>query len=173
MDRVLNRSKQCKKNKNRVQRHREIKRVINREKEEIRRLEELQRKTNSQQALSKQSEQISENRIISSEEKLRHWALSYNVTRRTVDELLKILKGIGVNWLSTNSRRLCKTPRKTAVIPLANGKFWYHGVETNLRSIFSELNDNIVVELNFNDDGVPLFKSSATEFWPILANIHS
>lgn len=121
MDKVLNRSKQCKKIKKRVQRYREIKRVINREKEEIRRLEELEKNKKLEQALSEQSKpnQISENKIISSEEKLRHWALQYNVTRRTVDELLKILKGIGVNWLSTNSRRLCKTPRKTAVIPLA------------------------------------------------------
>lgn len=107
MDKVLNRSKQCKKIKKRVQRHREIKRVINREKEEIRRLEELEKNKKLEQALSEQSKpnQISENKIISSEEKLRHWALQYNVTRRTVDELLKILKGIGVNWLSTNSRK--------------------------------------------------------------------
>lgn len=35
-----------------------------------------------------------------------------------------------------------------------------------------DLNRNISISLNFNVDGLPIFKSSKQTFWPILATIH-
>lgn len=110
---------------------------------------------------------------ISSTDKLRYWAINHNVTRRSVTELLKILKDIGLSWLATDSRTLCKTPRTTDIRAVAGGQYWYNSIENNLRLICSNIKSDTTLKLNFNVDGIPLMKSSATQFWPILANIHS
>lgn len=39
---------------------------------------------------------------------LRMWVLNHNIPRRAVNDLLKILKGIGLRWLCNDSRTLCK-----------------------------------------------------------------
>lgn len=109
----------------------------------------------------------------SSTDKLRYWAINHNVTRRSVNELLKILKDIGLGWLPKDSRTMCRTPRSTIITEIAGGKYWYNGIENNLRSICSNIKFETTLKLNFNVDGIPLMKSSATQFWPILANINS
>lgn len=104
---------------------------------------------------------------------LRMWVLNHNITRRSVNDLLRILRGIGLNWLSMDSRTLCKTPRSTNVIAMAGGQYWYNGIGTNIRLLFEDIKCSLTLELNINVDGVPLMNSSSTQFWPILANIHS
>lgn len=44
-------------------------------------------------------------------------------------------------------------------------------MKKNLNMIFANLNRDLVIHINFNMDGLPLFNSSKYEFWPILANI--
>lgn len=104
---------------------------------------------------------------------LRMWVLSHNITRRSVNELLKILNSIGLKWLPMDSRTLCKTPRFTNVVAMDNGQYWYNGIGTNIRILFADVKSNLTLKLNVNVDGIPLMKSSTTQFWPILANIHS
>lgn len=57
-------------------------------------------------------------------ETLRKWALDYNITRRALNALLKILILNGMTTLPNDSRTLLSTPRKIAMIPFENGKFW-------------------------------------------------
>lgn len=59
-------------------------------------------------------------------EKLRTWALEYNVTRRALNALLKILILYGMSTLPNDSRTLLSTPRTIEMIPFANGQFWYN-----------------------------------------------
>lgn len=104
---------------------------------------------------------------------LRMWVLGHNITRRAVNDLLTYLKDIGLCFLPKDSRTLCRTPRFTNVIPLAGGQYWYNGIATNIRILFANLQSNVTLQLNINVDGIPLMKSSSTQFWPILGNIHS
>lgn len=104
---------------------------------------------------------------------LRMWVLNHNISRRSVNDLLKILNCHGLNWLPMDSRTLCKTPRFTSIARMAGGQYWYNGIDTNIRSLFADLQCNLSLQLNINVDGIPLMKSSSTQFWPILANIHS
>lgn len=103
---------------------------------------------------------------------LRMWILKHNLTRRSVNDLLKILKEFGLNWLSRDSRTLLRTPRSTNVIAAAGGQYWYNGIESNIQILFRNIQSNLTLRLNFNIDGIPLMKSSSTQFWPILANVH-
>lgn len=103
---------------------------------------------------------------------LRSWALEYNIRRRGLSALLKILISFGFSSLPKDSRTLLKTPRTVPIESVAGGQYWYNGISNCLRNIFAKLNSNITIKLNFNIDGLPLFKSSPVELWPILANIH-
>lgn len=111
----------------------------------------------------------SENSFI---DELRSWVIQFHITRRSVSKLLNLLRKFGWKYLPKDSRTLMITPRSVEIEEKAGGKMWYNGIKNNLISIFSRLNRDIVVELNFNIDGLPLFKSSLLSFWPILANIH-
>lgn len=61
---------------------------------------------------------------LNSQEKLRRWALKYNISKRAVSDLLKILISIGLIWLPKDSRSLLSTPRTIELITLSNGKLW-------------------------------------------------
>lgn len=58
-------------------------------------------------------------------ESLRQWALEYNITRRALTALLKLLILYGMNTLPCDSRTLLSTPRTVELFPLTNGQFWY------------------------------------------------
>lgn len=104
---------------------------------------------------------------------IRSWAIQYNVQRRAVSALLKILiVSAQMTHLPKDSRTLLKTPRSVEIIDLAGGRYWHNGIRRNLKLIFAKLKYNLNVRLNFNIDGLPLFKSSPISFYPILANIH-
>uniref|UniRef100_A0A182PWS7 MULE transposase domain-containing protein n=1 Tax=Anopheles epiroticus TaxID=199890 RepID=A0A182PWS7_9DIPT len=76
--------------------------------------------------------------------------------------------------IPSDTRTLLQTNRAQAIIKDINGgKFWYYGIEkcisnyfSNKRPPFAELSINIFV------DGLPLYKSSSIQFWPILLSLH-
>lgn len=69
-------------------------------------------------------------------------------------------------------RTLLQTPKIVNIVPAAGGHLWYNGIEKNLLYIFSKLDKDLEIELNFNIDGLPIFNSTQRGFWPILGNIH-
>lgn len=79
---------------------------------------------------------------------------------------------IGSQDLPKDYRKLLQTPKYVNIVPAAGGHLWYNGIEKNLLYIFSKLDKDLTIEMNFNVDGLPIFKSTTRSFWPILANIH-
>ncbi|CAG9793058.1 unnamed protein product [Diatraea saccharalis] len=56
---------------------------------------------------------------------------------------------------------------------IENGEYWHNGLTKCLRKTLENWVDvPNKVKLNFNFDGLPIFKSSNKEFWPILCNIY-
>lgn len=99
---------------------------------------------------------------------LADWA----VTHKSVNDLLKILRKHGHNELPKDSRTLLCTPKVVERQAKCNGEYIYYGLETGLRRTLlqcPESKDHIAVTINV--DGVPLFKSSAAQFWPMLAKV--
>lgn len=60
----------------------------------------------------------------STREQLRRWALKYNISKRAVTDLLKILISYGLIWLPKDSRTLLQTQRRVELSTLDNGKLW-------------------------------------------------
>lgn len=72
-----------------------------------------------------------------------------------------------------SSKTLLKTISATYKTEImGDGEFAYLGILKGLLAcVNSELHDDKIL-LQFNIDGVPLYKSSATQFWPILCKVH-
>lgn len=100
---------------------------------------------------------------------LRTWAHTYNVTHMCLNGLIALIRN-KYPFLPKDSRSVLKTPRSVSTIPLENGNMIYIGIKNALKkkieSGISFPGNHIL--LQWNVDGIPIFKSSSLEFWPIL-----
>lgn len=103
-------------------------------------------------------------------ENLRQWVSTHNITVNAVNALVQILN-LNFCIVPNDYRTLMGTPRKTEITVLKNGKLTYFGIQKKLQvQLKSGLKSNVdKILLKVNIDGLPLFKSSSLEFYPILA----
>lgn len=118
----------------------------------------------------------SESDSTSLEDDLATWATEHKITHVALNSLLHILREHNLT-LPKDSRTLLGTVRSTELQDKASGKYYHYGV---LKSIKEVLHQNIYMlsninklELQVNIDGLPLFKSSAKQFWPILGTVQN
>jgi hypothetical protein len=104
---------------------------------------------------------------------LRSWSLQYNISHVALSSLLKFLK-LQFPEVPSDARTLMNTSNKSNILILGNGEFLYFGFKTLLQSILPIAFQNAVneIKLSFNIDGLPIFNSSNTQFWPILADVY-
>lgn len=112
------------------------------------------------------------NKIPLFEEKLRLWSCENRISKRAVDGLLSILISAGMKTLPKNHRTLQRTPTNIEIFEIAGSKLWHNGLTKCLKNVFSTLDRDIAIQLNFNIDGLPIYNSSKLCFYPILASIH-
>lgn len=96
----------------------------------------------------------------------------YNVPKRAVNGLLCVLISYGAQSLPRDYRTLLSTPTNVAITPVAGGHFWYNGIKRSMEILFHNLDKNLNISLTFNIDGLPLYKSSKQNFYPILASVY-
>lgn len=107
-------------------------------------------------------------------EKISNWIVRNKISRNAANELLQILRDDG-HILPADSRTLLKTPRFCTVVDMYPGQYAHLGLQNGLEHILGTYknlefkDDNIEIILNI--DGLPLSKSSSTQFWPILVAI--
>lgn len=106
---------------------------------------------------------------------LAEWAISNNVSHSTLGSLLRILKPYH-DTLPIDPRTLLKTPQiydvKTIQGPGGQvGQYCHFGIASGIsKKLLTSGVPSVhsLLSLQFNFDGLPLFKSSGLEFWPIL-----
>ena len=96
----------------------------------------------------------------------------YNLSRSCMDDLLKLLRESGHCYLPKDSRTLLKTPREIDYKQKCGGEYIYFGIKCAVlkQLVFLpsfHLNHDSI-NLYINIDGLPLFKSSKVQLWPIL-----
>lgn len=102
--------------------------------------------------------------------KLKRWAVKHRISATAINDLLQILIFAGFHFLPKDSRTMMKTPKQLIIKTLTHGRMWFQGIKTCLENI--KLYQNIsIMTLDWNFDGLPVFKSSNLQFWPILAAI--
>lgn len=112
--------------------------------------------------------------------KLAKWAIENNISLSALTKLLAILRedpSYCTNNIPADPRTLLKTPNKSYGKKLGSGLFHYFGIAETLNFLCITLNINITSSTEFslavNIDGLPLSKSSASSFWPILCSVKS
>lgn len=92
--------------------------------------------------------------------------------------LLSIICEIpGCDDVPKDPKTLLKTPGNIIVTSLADGKYYYFGIEKTLNlfcinyKIKIQSHEEFLVAINV--DGLPLSKSSNSSFWPILCIVKS
>ncbi|CAG9790480.1 unnamed protein product [Diatraea saccharalis] len=105
-------------------------------------------------------------------ENIRRWAIEKNINQTALKDLAKIMNGLIPKILPMDPRTIVKTPIIANIKKIEGGEYWHNGITHNLILLlenWTDVPDSISLNLNF--DGLPIFKSSKNEFWPILCNI--
>lgn len=106
---------------------------------------------------------------------LASWATSQNIHQGAVDQLLCILRKHGHEELPKTARTLLRTPKYTHMKNVAPGQYLHFGIEKNIINLIStQATEQIPEEIRLlvNIDGIPLTKSSSSQFWPILGRVN-
>ena len=126
---------------------------------------------------SSNSEDETKMRDADLQSELIKWAIEYNVSHRQIDSLLKILNKRGHSGLPLTARTLLKTATDIQETDQSGMKYIFLGVRSQLQKHLSYypcdyIENGAKVEISFNLDGLPIFKSSASSLWPFLCCIH-
>ncbi|KAJ8683058.1 hypothetical protein QAD02_018850 [Eretmocerus hayati] len=110
---------------------------------------------------------------------LRLWAVESQVPMSHLDNLLGILRVRVLPQLPACSKTFLKTTSADYVIEVMTdgdnlpGEFVYFGIEPGLQACVNpQLHENLVLDLDFNIDGVKIKKSSLKQLWPCLCRVY-
>jgi len=109
---------------------------------------------------------------------IHDWATKHNISRIALNELLAYLQQFHKS-LPKDSRTLLKTPTDYDIRTIQGGLYHHFGLQSALTKILDsckatvDLTQNEAVSLQLNIDGLPIFKNSGTQFWPILCRVIS
>ncbi|XP_060857763.1 uncharacterized protein LOC132935284 [Metopolophium dirhodum] len=129
--------------------------------------------------ISKKVKPIFENKVITKEDlnqdlikRLCKWAVNFNVSHGSANEILSILRSIGFKVPKDIRTILHEYKVNHPIIEIQNGSYLDIGIlniiKPHLVKQIQYIPNNMTIKLSFNIDGLPLAKSSKTQFWPIL-----
>ena len=96
---------------------------------------------------------------------LAEWAIDNNVSTTAVHSLFAVLKPFHPE-LPRDPRTLLRTPTGYQIKNMTEGHYYHFGISSGIECIKRPISG--IIQLQFNVDGLPLFKSSKLELWPIL-----
>ena len=109
---------------------------------------------------------------------LAAWMVECKIPQCHGDKLLALLKSapnLNTTRLPNTCRALLKTVRKTDLKVMGQGHYYHCGIARGVVSMLQRCNINRIisntVKLLINVDGLPISKSSGSQFWPILGLI--
>lgn len=103
-------------------------------------------------------------------EELKLWGVNLNVNNQQFSALLKILKRHHCfEKFPSDCRSLLLARDKPKIQPLPPGEFVYFGIQRKINLISPPPSPTKLL-LQINIGGLPLFRSSSVQFWPILGS---
>lgn len=103
----------------------------------------------------------------------KEWALQFNISHDALKKLSTILNKRIPNLMPKDPRTILKTnTSKINVFAVNSGLYWHNGLTVPLKKCLEIIDCNSdVLSLLINIDGLPVYKSSKLQFWPILCKI--
>jgi len=108
---------------------------------------------------------------------LAEWAVNFNVPHNTLNGLLPIFKDIpGLTQIPIDARTILKSNLEIKSVQLidVNPGYYYHfglGLAVKNHFCVNPINNVDIIQIVIGIDGLPLSKSSSSQFWPILGYI--
>ncbi|XP_011706765.1 PREDICTED: uncharacterized protein LOC105461942 [Wasmannia auropunctata] len=144
-------------------------------------LRQFEDKSNSQESLVNTSYYESSNVEFENEnitdfdlqDVLAVWAVQHQITHTALTALLhRLKKHPCFSTLSLDARSVLKTPRQQEIRTVVPGSYYHFGLLYPVKNIIASIKENVnCVNIAVNIDGLPLFKSSQQQFWPILGSV--
>ena len=107
-------------------------------------------------------------------DELRNWVADFNIPHSAVSSLLKLLQQYHPE-LPKDARTLLNTTTNFEISQVAGGFYHHFGMQKSvLKCLHQNFKNLSMVEsatLQLNIDGLPLFKSSNEQVWPILGKL--
>ncbi|XP_021705627.1 uncharacterized protein LOC110678452 [Aedes aegypti] len=104
---------------------------------------------------------------------IRKWSAENNIPQTALKSLIDVLNSNLQLDLPKDPRSIMRTPRNVDIRPMGEGgQYWHQGLEPCLRRIFRDIRTDTSISININIDGLPIYKSTTKNFWPILCNIY-
>lgn len=107
-------------------------------------------------------------------QKLGKWSIDFNIPQNAVNALLKLLKSdANMTFLPKDCRTLLNSRSSTLlnIHDMVPGNYYHFGLATGIVRFASTFPLEDIIRLAIGIDGLTLSKSSASQFWPILAYI--
>lgn len=113
---------------------------------------------------------------------LSDWGITGNISHGNFNKLLAILhKGYPLSdyeALPKDCRTLLRTEKSGTVLVTENGHYYHFGLLEGIYEVLSKnkiiLSDSQhIINIDINVDGLPLTKSSKSQFWPILGSLNN
>ncbi|KAK9751458.1 hypothetical protein QE152_g5046 [Popillia japonica] len=106
-------------------------------------------------------------------DQLKHWAIKNNINHSALRDLLSVLSGTREHYfhrLPKDPRTFLSTPRKSVIRKVDPGCYCHIGIQKSLQQQYQILQETPtdIIEIGINIDGLPLTKSSSSQFYPIL-----
>lgn len=136
---------------------------------------------------SSSDEEVDENDFASSTNQtspfsveLADWAIHCGIAKNHLNSLLRLLKKHSCfKNLPTDSRTLLLTPKSYEIKSVLPGQYFHFGLEKSISDILKttrikqsiNFSNKNLLKLQINIDGIPLTKSSGSQFWPILGSL--
>lgn len=116
---------------------------------------------------------INKNKYENFKENLRDWAICYHINLVAITALLSILKTDDcLVELPKDARTLLETQKEVVTRLVEPGSYSHIGLLTGLRKLWKNVTEKVSeVQLLIGIDGLPLYKSSTYQFWPILGMV--
>lgn len=115
--------------------------------------------------------------------KLKEWALTSNTPHTQIEKLFNIIKPVVKDLPKTPKTFFESTSGQNHIIeefpsssknPRVKSEYVYFGIAENLKRLINVMAHlNFLIILQFFVDGLPLYKSSTVQFWPLLGYIVS
>lgn len=104
--------------------------------------------------------------------KLKIWFVENRICHSSMTSLLKLQKTyLGID-VPEDSRTLFKIKKVNHIKKMGNGEYYHFNLKDMVIKVMELFNlSNELVHLEINFDGLPLTKSSKSQFWPILGYI--
>ena len=112
-------------------------------------------------------------------EEIAQWAVEHRITHSALESLNGLLRRHGQDHIPIKATTLLKTPTSNAesITQKSGMNYYCYSFEQELQRILKQypadnLQDLESIDIGINIDGLPLFRSSLTNVWPVLCAVY-